>query len=132
MTAADNYHVYFDEAGQYVIMKWTGYSTSAAFREGTQLMLDTLKENKASKVLADVRDMDLIGMDDQHWLEHVFLPAAMREGFKTLAIVSPRSYFNKVAIDNISEKIDREKLDINIFNNLDEARNWLANDQYGL
>jgi hypothetical protein len=32
--------------------------------------------------LADIRDMVLIGMEDQHWLDTDFLPRATAAGFR--------------------------------------------------
>lgn len=121
----DTYNIYFDPAIFAVVMDWDGYATSRQFREGTELMLNTLIQHKTYKVLADIKDMTLIGMEDQEWLERDFLPRAMQFGFRALAIVRPESYFNKVAVESIHYKIDKEKLAINYFDNSEEARSWL-------
>ena len=121
----DIYRVYFDEDNGFVIMHWNGYATSQQFRDGTELMLDTLTRHNSSKVLADIREMVLIGQDDQHWLENNFLPRAMMAGFKKIAIVRPTSYFNKVAVENLSYKIDKEKLTIYFCDNTHDAIQWL-------
>src|SRR5829696_8657988 len=101
------YKVYFDTELNCVIMQWDGYSTSAEFRQGTELMLNTLIRHKANFVLADIKNMVLISGEDQQWLEKEFLPRAMNFGFSGLAIIRPTSYFNKVAIESISYKIDQ-------------------------
>lgn len=56
------YNIYFDKDLNAVVMKWQGYATSNQFKEGTELMLNTLINYNASKVLADIKDMTLIGM----------------------------------------------------------------------
>jgi hypothetical protein len=119
------YEVYFDADIKSVVMKWHGYATSRQFKEGTELMLNTLIKHNCYKVLADIRDMTLIGMEDQQWINDVFLPRATKFGFKAIAIIKPRSYFNKIAVETISYKVDKDKLMINFFDNIDEARNWL-------
>lgn len=124
-TTEETYKIYFDEDLDSVVMKWEGYSTSHQFREGTELMLNTLVKHKTSKVLADVKDMTLIGMEDQKWLETTFLPRAIKFGFKYIALVRPDSYFNKVAVESISYKVDKEKITIKIFDNLEEAKAYL-------
>ncbi|MES1214349.1 MAG: hypothetical protein ABUT20_02435 [Bacteroidota bacterium] len=123
----EKYNVYFDEQKNMVVMKWYGYCTSGEFRDGTELMLETLIKNKASKVLADIREMDLIGQEDQHWLENNFLPRAITAGFKKIAIVQPQSYFNKVAVECISRKINKEQLTLEFRENIEEAVGWLMN-----
>jgi hypothetical protein len=119
------YNIYFDEAINAVIMEWDGYATSNQFKEGTELMLNTLIQNNAVKVLADIKDMILIGMEDQQWLDTHFLPRATKFGFKAIAIIKPDNYFNKVAVESISYKVDKNKLAINFFDNVEEAKAWL-------
>ncbi len=121
----ETYNIYFDQDIDSVVMEWDGYATSSQFKEGTELMLNTLIKHNAVKVLADIKDMVLIGMEDQQWLETHFLPRAMQFGFKAIAIIKPEHYFNQVAVENISYKVDKDKLTINFFDNVDAAREWL-------
>jgi hypothetical protein len=121
----ETYHIYFDKEIETVIMEWDGYATSAQFKDGTELMLNTLIKNNANKVLADIKNMVLIGMEDQQWLENNFLPRAIQFGFRAIAIIRPDAYFNKVAVESVSYKVDKEKLTINFFNSMEEAREWL-------
>lgn len=124
-TQTEIYKIYFDSTIDAVVMEWDGYATSAQFKEGTELMLNTLIQNNSFKVLADIKDMVLIGMEDQQWLNVHFLPRAIEFGFKAIAIIKPNSYFNKVAVESISYKVDKDKLAINFFDNVTEAKEWL-------
>jgi hypothetical protein len=126
LTSSATYEVFYDEQIAAVIMNWNGYATSEQFKEGTELMLNTLIQNNAHKVLADIKDMAIIGMEDQRWLDTQFLPRATQFGFKALAIVRPKNYFNNVAVETISYKVDKEKLAINFFDNIEAARQWLS------
>ncbi|MEO6540570.1 MAG: STAS/SEC14 domain-containing protein [Ferruginibacter sp.] len=121
----ETYNIYFDPEINAVVMEWDGYATSNQFKEGTELMLNTLIKNNCIKVLADIKDMVLIGMEDQQWLDQHFLPRAIEFGFKALAIIKPEHYFNKVAVESISYKVDKDKLAINFFDNVEEAKAWL-------
>lgn len=120
------YRIEYDPVTNWVVMDWDGYATSRQFREGTERMLQLLKEHHASKVLADVKDMVLIGREDQQWLNNHFLPEAIQAGFQAIALVRPSHYFNQVAIEGISYKVDQEKLRIQIFERVEEAKAWLA------
>jgi len=124
-TTTEVYKIYFDEEIKAVVMEWDGYATSQQFKVGTELMLDTLMANNCFKVLADIKDMVLIGMEDQQWLNTHFLPKAIHFGFKAVAMIKPDNYFNKVAVESVSYKVDKDKLQINFFDNVDEAKNWL-------
>jgi hypothetical protein len=125
-TKTDIYNIYFDQGIDSVVMEWNGYATSKQFKEGTELMLNTLIKNNCSKVLADIKDMKIIAMEDQQWLNEEFLPRATKFGFKAIAIIKPNYYFNKVAVESISYKVDKDKLTINFFDNKEEARDWLS------
>lgn len=124
-TNTEIYNIYFDREIDSVVMEWYGYATSTQFKEGTELMLNTLIQNNSFKVLADIKDMVLIGMEDQQWLNTHFLPRAIKFGFKAIAIIKPNNYFNKVAVETISYKVDKDKLAINFFDNIAEAKEWL-------
>jgi ribonuclease HII len=76
-------------------------------------------------VLADLKEMVLIGREDQEWLDTQFLPRAIKFGFKAIAIIKPDHYFNKVAVESISYKVDKDKLAINFFDNIADAKDWL-------
>ena len=120
------YNIYFDKDLDCVVMEWDGYATSKQFKQGTELMLNTLIQNNCSKVLADIKDMKIIAMEDQQWLNEEFLPRATSFGFKAIAIVKPDYYFNQVAVETISYKVDKDKLTINFFDNIEEAKVWLS------
>lgn len=119
------YTIFFEPDLNCVVMEWKGYATSEQFREGTELMLNSLIKNKTTKVLADIQDMVIIGTEDQHWLNSLFLPRAMQFGFKSVAIIKPNSYFNKVAVESVSDKINKEELAINFFESKQHATEWL-------
>jgi hypothetical protein len=120
------YDIYYDAEKGWVVMQWEGYANSAQFREGTELMLKTLTANGAHKVLANIQDMVLIGQEDQKWLEESFLPKAIASGFKAVAFVKPLSYFNQIAVESVSYKIDKQRLTINLFDSKKEAEQWLS------
>jgi hypothetical protein len=126
ISARETYKIYFEAESECVIMEWDGYSSSADFREGTELMLNTLIRHNASKVIASIKGMTLIGLEDQQWLNTTFLPRAIKFGLKQVAITKPDSYFTKVAVESISYKTDKSKLSINFFDNLTEAKKWLC------
>ena len=119
------YRIYLGQGQDYVTMEWKGYANSAQFREGTERMLEELTRHKVHKVLGNIRDMVLISAEDQQWLQDVFLPRAIHQGFKAIALVRPVHYFNKVAVESVAYKVQDESLKIRMFNELSEAIEWL-------
>jgi hypothetical protein len=119
------YQISYDTSTKHVIMRWSGYSTSTKFREGTELMLQLLVENKAKKVLADIKNMTIIGLEDQKWIEQDFLPRAIEQGFSFLALVKPSNYFNAVAMESLLQRPVLSNLTIRMFDTAGEATTWL-------
>jgi hypothetical protein len=108
-----------------VVMIWKGYATSAAFREGNARVLTEITDRRASKLLGDVTDFVLIGAEDQAWLNEVWIPRAMHAGLRKVALVQPSFYFNRVAIDTVAQKLDRDRVQLGFFDNRDAAKVWL-------
>lgn len=121
----DQFQVYYDPTFEGVVMKWKGYFTSEQFREGSERMFKCLKKYKVSKVLGLIKEMTLISNEDQKWLDSFFLPKAVEHGFGYCALLRPENYFNRVAIENVTYKVDDHRLQIRIFDSEDEAREWL-------
>lgn len=109
-----------------VIMTWKGYATSREFREGNERILGVLAERRATKLLGDIKDFVLIGADDQHWLSSNWIPRAMEAGLRTVAMITPVFYFNRVAVENVGQKLDPEALVLQYFDAADTAREWLG------
>lgn len=119
------YTIYYKEEDGLVFMDWDGYATSEQFRAGSELMLQLVQEHKASKVLADAKDMILIDLEDQRWVVNEIFPKLIDAGCKTMALVSPHHYFNKVAIESLSFKANEKSLSCRIFHNQKAAKGWL-------
>lgn len=119
------YNIVWDEESQWIAMDWDGYATSAQFIEGTELLCKLINECKAAKVLADIKDMTLISMQDQSYTVHSFLPRAIEAGFRAIAIVNPTSYFNAVAIETMAYRVNKTVVQMKVFDNKEDASAWL-------
>lgn len=119
------YNIYWDDENTWISMDWNGYATCAQFIEGTELMYKLIKEHNAAKILADIKDMTLISMQDQNYTLFSFLPKAIEAGFRAIAIVKPVSYFNAVAIETMGYRVNQTVVQMRVFHNKDEAIGWL-------
>ena len=113
-----------------VCMIWKGYATSAQFRAANERVLAAIKERNASKLLGDAKDFVLIGADDQMWLASNWIPRALQAGVRKIALVMPRFYFNRVAVDTVAQRLSdefaRNLVRIEYFDSRETARHWLA------
>jgi hypothetical protein len=113
-----------------VTMVFRGYATSAQFREANERVLLAVTERRASKLLGDARDFVLIASSDQNWLASNWIPRVLAAGVRRFALVMPRFYFNRVAVDTVSQRMAPEfaknLVQIEYFETREAARKWLA------
>jgi len=119
------YNIYYDAAEGFVRMDWYGYSTQGEFREGTEYMLKVLIDNRAHKVLADIKEMTLIGKEDQSYIQYNFLPRAIERGFRAIALVRPTNYFNAIVVESILPRATALRIQMRVFDDLAAAVEWL-------
>jgi hypothetical protein len=108
-----------------IVMTWRGYHTSASFRAQNESVLATLAAHKASKILCDIRHFLLIGAEDQVWLNGHWLPRAIEAGLCHAAIVTPLYFFNRVAVGEVVQRLDSNRLRVEYFEATEAARDWL-------
>jgi hypothetical protein len=118
--------VEFDTDVPCVVMEWRGYATSSIFRETNERVLRAIVERCATHLLGDIRDLVLIGADDQVWLNDIWLPRAMEAGLRQVALVQPTYYFNRVAVENVVRKLDPARLAVGYFADRADAKAWLT------
>ncbi|WP_291150694.1 STAS/SEC14 domain-containing protein [Flavobacterium sp. UBA7680] len=126
MADSPGYSITYDNKIKAVVCVWKGYSNSWEFREGTEKYLSLLVQKKVSKMLVDLKEMILIGKEDQDWMDRSYLPKAVEEGLKAVAVVQPDYYFNKVAVESILFKLNMRPVQVNYFKTFEEAKEWLS------
>lgn len=109
-----------------VIMEWTGFSSSSQFREANEAVLKLIRDTNANKIIADIRNMKIITIQDQQWLYQNWLPRTIRAGVEFVAIVESEDFFNRLSVDNVVQKID-DQLIIKYFKSVLGAKGWLKN-----
>lgn len=125
MDTSKVYSVSYDTELKTVLGIWKGYATSKQFREGSEALLTSIIQNQAKLMLVDLKEMVIIGKDDQDWMDKSYIPQLIEEGLKAVAVVQPAYYFNKVAVESIIFNINKQLLHVNYFKSIEEAKDWL-------
>ncbi len=108
-----------------VVMEWRGYFTSPQFRDANERVLAAIVEHRSTRLLGDVTDFKLIGAEDQEWLNTNWIPRVIDAGVRHVAVVQPVYYFNKVAVETVAQRIDRDSMTVQYFDDRAAARLWL-------
>jgi len=113
-----------------VSMIWKGYATSNQFREANERVLQEIQQRRSSKLLSDAKEFVLIGATDQNWLSSNWIPRVLQAGVRKIALVMPRFYFNRVAVDTVTQRLAQntanDLVSIEYFESRDAARTWLS------
>ncbi len=121
------YSLAYDSSINSVVMILKGYFNSSMFRKVTENLLCLIIKHKVHTVLADATHMNLIGGEDQKWLNEDFLPRAIKQGYKACAMVKSKHYFSRVSLQAIADKMDKSAFDLQFFDEKNSAIGWLKN-----
>jgi hypothetical protein len=111
---------------QAVQAEWKGWATSPEYRAAHEAMLLGIRENLASRLLADCRLMKLIVDADQRWTNEVWLPRALAAGLHRAAVLLPQNQLAKLHIDDLAARSSMDAGRYRFFATMPEACAWLV------
>lgn len=120
----DHCHVFYDEAIDTVCIEWLGAPKGEAFRSACMVVIDALRAHQTSKVLTNNSRALVFAVDDQEWLNKVWLPQAEQAGYRVSATVVKDDAFIRFIVDRIAKQRD-DRFTTKVFKELEEAREWL-------
>ena len=120
--------IFWDKTNNVLSTIWKGFSTYDEISSIGYRILDAVSFEKATKILYDVRRLEVLDNDSQEYISGKFTKEMVTAGVKYAAVVIPEDAFSKSSIDNIQKSIlDNKEACINYFNSLPTAAEWLKN-----
>lgn len=120
--------VFWDPSTKVLSSVWKGFATFVEISSIGFRILDAVIFEKATKVLYDAREMEILDNDSEKYISGVFTKEMLGAGVKYAAVVLPEDVFAKYSIDNIQQTIISNKnACVNYFNSLPKALKWLEN-----
>lgn len=109
-----------------IMLTWTGYAPSAAYRAILEEAQQQVRRLELTRWLADLRFMDAILMQDEHWTVTDWFPRLAHSGLKRMAILTSSSYFNRMSVDRIMTASSPElPFATAYFDDVEKAKAWL-------
>jgi hypothetical protein len=118
--------IHWDEHLKCVIMEWKRFVEGNDFKKGLNTGLELVQKNSARKWLADLRRLGVVTQEDQEWSNNDWFPRAISAGLTHMAIVVPHNIIAKWSVDRIMSKVAGTNLTTHYFDNVEQARDWLA------
>jgi len=102
---------------------WDGVKTIQQALDGG---LDIIRAERATRWIADTREMAVMPAEAQRWCAEDWWPRALAEGFRWLAILLPQSTMAKLAIDeSVAPSDEHPESETRFFSNIEAAKTWL-------
>lgn len=118
----------YDEDLKAIIQVWKGFFSSESFREGVNKTNQLFAMKKpVSKFLVDISESSVIKKEDTEWAAKNAIPIAIKNGLKYYGFVLPENIFTQVSLKNFRQDLNQPTLEVQIFDNLDTAKEWAKN-----
>ena len=103
-----------------------GKPTGKEFREALDAGVKVMKEYKSTKWLSDDRENEVVfSAEDNEWADRDWFPRMQEVGWKTWAMVVPKSVKARLNVKDIIDKIHAQGVRVAVFSDLNEALEWL-------
>ncbi|MDP1834987.1 MAG: hypothetical protein Q8K75_03565 [Chlamydiales bacterium] len=118
--------VSWQESQQCIHTVWHGYVPSAEFRKGLLKGIELGIKVHAKRWLSDLRDMHIISIEDQKWIETTFYPRMLLVGIRKLAFLKPTLPVTLMSVQRVIKKYDNKRLETAFFAEAGQAYAWFG------
>ena len=119
-------YIAWDGEHRCIYLEFKGFATSAEFRSGTMLVIDAIRDRKATSLISDNRRLEVVTNEDQLWLRDTLVPQAAAGGLKRAALVVAHQGLGRYASQEILNRLPSGMFVTRTFDSLDDARKWIA------
>jgi hypothetical protein len=118
-------HIFYNEAGRWLEVDWTGYQNMDTVKHGCMLMLDYLRRNKCTRVVNDNTNVKGNWSDAVDWVGEVWFPMMEKAGLKYFAHIFSPSTFSKLSAQK-SIDIMAGIVTTQYFTDRELAKRWIS------
>ncbi|WP_423147737.1 hypothetical protein [Rubrolithibacter danxiaensis] len=115
----------FDSENSWIYANWTGFIREEDIRNWSVQFLDLLRQTKTQKLLNNNLEVRSTWRKANTWIVEELIPVAISEGLKALAHIIPTDPFAADSASDLERKINYPGFTMMLFNNSEQAKNWL-------
>lgn len=128
-TVINNKHIlagWMDD-GNIFYYSWKGFVPSAEMKQLLEEVLSNLEIGKSTLMLQDLQHTQAVTTDMQEWFATSWLPRAAAGGLRKIALLTPKSVFGQMAVNQVKKKFSINNIDIEsmLFDDEVKAVQWL-------
>ncbi|RAK69823.1 STAS/SEC14 domain-containing protein [Hymenobacter edaphi] len=123
--------IHHDPVDRWLYAAWEGFVPTDDAERGAEAYLSSLRHFPSPCLLNDNSRQSGPWFDSTAWLEHIWAPTATQLGLRYVAHVTP-PYLLAATADVAARRPFGEQFELQIFDDLDQARHWLRSQQLTL
>jgi signal transduction histidine kinase len=116
----------YDATINTTIITWGRQITSAEYREVFDAVVKTLQTYNTPGWIADLRKQGSVNEAEQHWFMRSVLPQAQSCGLVRIAAVALNDPIRMDYYEKMKIRTDELGIDLQVFNEIAEAKEWMA------
>ncbi|RZJ88547.1 MAG: hypothetical protein EOO60_10955 [Hymenobacter sp.] len=121
--------LFYDELDHWLCATWRGYIDPTEALQGAEAYLHHAAHTPSALLLNDNSQLEGPWFESTDWLARIWLPQAARLGLRYVAhVVQTDRQYDAITL----LKPTKLPFDLQIFNELDEAKHWLRECRRGL
>jgi hypothetical protein len=119
--------IFYNKEHHVIQSLWKGvFASGERLRNILDELISALEQKHASVILADAREMHVIGEKDQEWILNSWYPRAVTAGFRHQGLILSKDTYNELAVKNISRQYDSSIVTTSYFSTYSDALKWIT------
>jgi len=119
--------VQYESSCDAIVAQLQEFEEGEAFRSYMDTIIEALEDRGSNKVLADTSQFEAaLSQEDQAWSVTDWTPRAEDAGLEHMAMVMPESVVAEMSVDAVLEQTADDNIHRDIFDDVDDAKEWLA------
>lgn len=127
-TGHSYYSIRYSEPLNLVEVNWRAINSSEELQTSFTHLLEVIKEKQPQFLLADSRQLNLLGTDDQRWIQNNFLPALSLSSVTRFGRIMEPDVFTQAIIESLLGYLQYEQhfgCEMQSFTSREAALDWL-------
>ncbi len=120
-----------DKKNDWLYYKWRGFLLIEELKTGYNKILEILEQEKVTNALADHSNIVGPWNEANEWLVAEWTPKANKLGLKNLAINTAGDLFSNISLELFLINNKNTNYATQVFDTLEDAKNWLKKMQNG-
>lgn len=119
------YDVCYDEAYQYVTIRFKTHIHNTEYREALNKGIECLAAKKYRNWLASTTSLVVINSEDQQWIKNEWIPKAISAGLRYFAAMQPLSNTGKSVLAKMVKDVSTALVTYKLIEDEKSAIDWL-------